>query len=169
MANGSPLIQGCRRDRGVKLRAQGRSTRGDRLIGDGHLSPRKASRIPPSNPEQDCSRFPAILPGLHRFSPLGGKAALSAFLSSSSLCNPPFPMNSLVPVAHPHPFSQSYVSLVVAILYFFALFALLSNPDSEFSFFSQPTTRTQSYTRNPTHAIPHAAIPPAGNPTRRQS
>ena len=155
------------------------------LQGHGHLSPRKASRIPPSNPEQDCSRFPAILPGLHRFSPLGGKAALSAFLSSSSLCNPPFPMNSLVPVAHPHPFSQSYVSLVVAILYFFALFALLSNPDSEFSFFSQPTTHTQSYTRNPTRtsreqqshgrqsrmrqAIPHAAIPPVGNPTRRQS
>ena len=123
----------------------------------------------------DCGLFP----------PLGGNVAFSAFQSSSFLCNPPFPMNSLVPVAHPHPFSQSYVSLVVAILYFFALSALLSNPDSEFSFFSQPTTHTQSYTRNPTRtsreqqshgrqsrmrqaiphaAIPHAAIPPVGNP-----
>ena len=49
-----------------RARDRARIARGGRSRGHGPLSPRKGSRIPPSNSDQDCPHFSGILPGLHR-------------------------------------------------------------------------------------------------------
>ena len=119
-----------------------------------------------------------------RFSPLGGNVAFSAFQSSSSLCNPPFPPCIRSPLRNPTPIfsvpmnssglpcpNRTTKSLFTILCFptFSSSLQSSTSPPTTLPFLHSQAILTRNsvsfhnrrHTRNPTHAILH------GNPACR--